>query len=234
MIKLKPILDATHYDSLYEGLILSHPKVGVIRFLKKYDNKVNISNVHDNFNGFVFNFRNDKLTNDDVGKILKTLENVYGWKPIRFSEMVTDYETTEWKKMLSTGYSPLSIIVQIEPIHPVQLNKKDYPKYLYHISPEMYKHRILKKGLIPKSMNKKFKHKDRIYFTDTLKNDYHIRLADLLARTNGVVEWSVYGLKVSDLSSNFTLFNDELTDNSYFTKDNIQPGLIKHIEDFEV
>ena len=233
MIKLKPILDATHYDSLYEGLILSHPKVSVIRFLKKYDDKVKISNIHDESNGFIINFSN-KVTNDDVGKILKTLENGYGWKPIKYVEMVTDTETTDWDKMLKLGYSPESIIIQLEPIHPVQLNVKDYPRYIYHVSPTMYKHRILKQGLIPKSMNKKFKHKDRVYFTDTLKNNYHIQLAELLARVNGVVESSVYGIDTKNLPSNFTLFNDELTDNSYFTKDNVPPRIIKHIEDFEV
>lgn len=232
MIRLKNILDTTEYDALYEGLIKSHPKVSVIRFLEKQTNKkVFINNIHKNGQGFLFAIHDAEMSVKKFEEILKTIENGYGWKPILFIYNFDD-EYTEFERMfLDEGEIPM-VRVQLEPMHPVQLTTKQYPIILFHISPTKFKDKILKKGLIPKSINKKFKHKDRVYFTDNFTIIKSLTRA--LSRANNEREWSVYRIRTIHLPSNFTLFSDELLDNSFFTKDNVSSRIITHIEDFEI
>ncbi len=119
-------------------------------------------------------------------------------------------------------------------------------KYLYHISPTKYEHKILKNGLIPKSKNDKFNYPYRVYLlmdkdnSFNLNKTYLISIAKMLLGSklnlvnNQYVndnEYTIYQIDISKLNNNINFYYDtNLYPLSIFTVDNINPNAIKIID----
>lgn len=231
------ILDTKRYDALYEGLIKSYPIHSVIRFFKKTFINTWVSEIQDTGNYEIRFFNQPERSPDFIIRYLNTLEKTYGWGIINLT-VNTEYAFIDLVKYTDIKNLKTKVIydveINIEPLHPIAIDTNKLPKKLFHLSPLKFKDNIIKKGLIPKSINKKFKHDDRVYFLDTTDSLLLSKLVKALSIYNGEHEWSLFEINTALLQSNFNLFNDVLMYNSYFTKDNIPPSAIKHIKDITV
>lgn len=239
MIKINSMLNDKQYDELYGGLIRSSQRESVLHYLQKHTNKkLHINKAHRNPQGFAFSFTDNKITLKQFGEMLDTIVNHYRWKLIKFKHHLSNIEYTNWGDYISNAHvtddTIHTVMVHIEPIHPVLLDKISYPKNLYYVSPTQFKEKILKKGLIPRAINSQFKYNDRVHYTDNITSDFYKHLPMVLSNASGIIEWTLYTITTKFLPSNFYLFVDEILDNSYFSNDNIPPNLIRQVEDFEI
>lgn len=104
-----------------------------------------------------------------------------------------------------------------------------YSKYkkLYHITPARNFRSIEKKGLIPRSYNKRSDYPDRVYF---LKTDNAAEYESLAKSSNpDIHEWSLLEIDISRepvTGRRYRFYNDPFMNNAVFTYDNIHPGLV--------
>ena len=149
--------------------------------------------------------------------------------------------------------------LQFEPHHQeiiTELLKKEH-KFLYHVSPTKYEHKILKNGLCPLSKNDNFVYPSRVYMMmDYRKIGNEIKIAtldymELVAKTLlsakikshsfkedeyvNDYDWTCYSIDISKLKDNFIASYDA---NFYplaiFAAENIQPDAIKIIRRFNL
>jgi hypothetical protein len=228
------------YRKLYEGLITSYHQDSVKSLLdKNFGNKIYIKKINEE--RFLIDVFIDKISNEDVllfKDVYEKINSTYGWicnnwSLIKDKNFFSSSSGNDIFKILNyekikDGYV---LTFQFEPIHPMKIfDKEKIPKTLYHLSPARYENKILKRGLIPKSKNSKFKHPDRVYVFDSL--DDTEKIIQKISEVNEETEWTLYTISnFAFIPSNRELFIDNLfsLDNgtSYFTKRNIRPSNIK-------
>jgi len=154
---------------LYEGLILSYKLQTVISQLKRV---YHINNIKIKNNKIIITIKNElNVITKNSKKFNKSL-NVFGWYISGFHYISP---LNDFKQTIVNKYSDLLNIkdimflsVMLEPKFDLFVDVSDI---LYHVSPKLYRNRILKKGLIPKSKNKMFNYPSRIYCFKN-KNSY--------------------------------------------------------------
>jgi hypothetical protein len=128
------------------------------------------------------------------------------------------------------------IKIKYESKYDVEVN---CPKLLYHLSIQQYTNDISKRGLIPKSKNKKSKHLDRIYVCSQIKDCYNL-IESMKTSLIGLyppktlkginTKWIIYQLNIKDMK--IKLFKDPNYKGGYYIVENIPPDKIITI-DFE-
>lgn len=152
------------------------------------------------------------------------------------------YQTVDW------------LLLQFEPHYQEVITPQilENYKYLFHVSPTKYEHKILKQGICPSSKNDSFDYPARVYMTleyreteqgvlekNTLENLR--RICGMLYRakvekgsaTKSDTVYSIYKIDVSKLREDINLSYDEnFYPLSIFTPDNIPPYAIELIEHY--
>ena len=127
-------------------------------------------------------------------------------------------------------------------------------KYLYHVSPTKFEHKILKQGLVPSTKNEKFSYPHRIYLIlghrETLGSgeydfgeDDALDVARMLAKAKLIRHdkyvddnlYTLYRIDVSKLSENVRFSYDmEYKPLGIFTAENISPNALEVVDRFDI
>jgi len=212
------------HNALYEGLIQSYSVKDAIRYFAKNIKTKNIKNVkysllNDRENGalpYILISFNGKYSLE-LGKEIISWFKVCGWE---LTSIFNDKEYTSIEKINDVKNFVFRAKFDVE------ILKKDWPEFLYHLSPKSKQDKIFKNGLIPKSENKLLKHEDAIYLF-SINNELELEfLAKMLSDKSKKQEkeYSLFKIDTTRLQINFKLFVDPDLENSYFTKDNISPN----------
>lgn len=228
------------YRKLYEGLITSYNQDSVKSFLDKEFKKDiylrKISTSHFLIKVFLENFDVDKY-NKFKAALIK-VDFTYGWMvsectSVTNGKMLKGKNIDKLEEILANKSTNVLeadfLILQMEIKHSLKLFNDDIPEMVFHLSPTKYKHKILKRGLIPKSSNNKFDYPDRIYFFDNI--DDVSTILSQIQKYNKETKWTIYFLNSGIFkASNYELYLDVLfplkNGTSYFTKRNIGPSNI--------
>lgn len=231
-----------------EGLLLTHPMDITITwledYLRKYNNvfiqQINLKNK------FKITFY-DIIPFDSLQNIYNYIVNLYGWFP---SYSIFYYINREKKDLTAhkmnnidfiflkenwNNFNSLEITFEAKFDFEIEFNKDDK---IYHVSPLIYKEKILKMGLIPKTNSKLTYHPERIYFFNDI--NYTNFLISKLKDKNGekykniiskyfkyekVNEYVLYEIINLD---KYKFYNDVNYNNKgVYTLENINPNDIK-------
>jgi hypothetical protein len=223
MIKLTKLLEDT---ILYEGLIFSADIDSVVSHLKTWSmasTKFKIKPTNDN--KIILKF--DKQPNDkDVINLMRWI-NTLGWYIARYvlNDGNFDYKSFTTKEELINdlnSYNLLNLILEAK--YDLELNKYEL-KNLYHITPIVYKEKIEKIGLVPKSLSKISYHPERIYLT-TSEEDA-INLATKFGGRND--KFALYQVDIDKLikhNNGIRFFKDPNLKSGIYTLSNISPKFL--------
>lgn len=124
------------------------------------------------------------------------------------------------------------IYLQFEPKHQDNANEEVRSmKYIYHVSPEYNKTKILQNGFSPKAKNSLFTYPDRVYFfkQNSTENDI-TDLVNQMNRFNNSAgnknKYIVFVLSIDKIPNNVNFYLDGNYENGVYTNDNIPPSSI--------
>lgn len=205
---------------LQEGLVLSYPVKKVMDEIRKYmESDGNIIEALAESES-VIKILVTKGFTGNVKESLKSLTDLCGWHLTGSGE-----------------YSKGLDVIYYESKFPADITDSIYLKYkkLYHITPARNFRSIEKKGLIPRSYNKRSDYPDRVYF---LKTDNVAEYESLAKSSNpDIHEWSLLEIDISKepvTGRRYRFYNDPFMNNAVFTYDNIHPGLVTLKRTFRV
>jgi len=219
-----------------EGLIVSHDSKKSAELISFDLSKWRIKNQVGAKSKFeiIIIIKNSNLDIDLLKSLIMNYSNLYGYYPSNFKLKFRDNneENFKWheiedKKNLDKIKLSDTIFIKFESKYEdgIYTNNVICPDYVYHLTKSKFLPNILKKGLYPKSKNKKSDHPERIYvFVD--ENNYN-NLLTLLKR----IDNDLYALLEIDCrEDNLMLHTDPNFYGGYFTYDNIHPSYIKIIK----
>jgi hypothetical protein len=188
----------------------------------------------------IYNFDNI----DDILELNK-LMNTYGWYAI---DIIDKYNKPHHEKSELKNFKEVKNIFSIiyRAKFDIEIDKKFWPRYLYHVSPSKNLDKINRYGLIPKSESKVTGHEDHIYLYDISDDKFTLEELAEEIHKSGLKEqldkpkknipdhyknkYVVFKIDMEMQKDYFRLFADpDLTD-SYFTLDNIS-SLSIHLEE---
>lgn len=223
---------------LYEGLITSYPINKIIKHLNhkgykiySYDKDMNIFKVL-----IYHNSENDlkrQLTK------LSQSATVFGWVISKYASGII-YEPTLQSYLLAIDNLSINYTyLTFEAIYDIEL--KQIPNNLYHLTPKENGDKILKYGLTPKYQEKREYHPDRIYFFDKYDENMLIQLATQLknADKNSKYKSGIYYLlNISNPQHKIPglrLFKDpHYLDKGVYTLQAIDPTIIKKLKEINL
>lgn len=253
--KLDILMDLQNLDKnkIYEGLITSYDIDTVLKNIR-YDYHINnIIKIQNRIR--IYLIKDFHLCNKEID-IFKTeknktdfieLLNSYGWyiSSFQYSKSAPKFFdiNDNIQKILNdkdVSYFHCSLENKFD------IKEINIPDILYHISPKIYRNKILRNGLIPKTdSNKMINHPDRLYafknkvnfkkFEVDSINNHKISKDSILKNkkwNNNKLEYDVY--KINTKYSDVVWFNDRNHFNALYTMENISPNSIKIIETFEI
>lgn len=224
----------TFENFINEGLIKSHSPQKVEDYIKNLG-----------FKDDEFRVRDGKLVLDlktkyreVYSKLIKTLENVYGWVLTGYQEDFyepIESETTYLLKdiesnlleMEKEGFDPDSYVALLyfEPKFYKEIPASELPDVAYHVTDYKYIDKIMKKGLVPKHKDKLTKHPDRVYLFIDKKN-----IQGLIDNINFGVEVEkpfLLEVDISEYKKNNKFYIDpNLDDGGVYVTNTISPNLI--------
>lgn len=208
---------------LYEGLIKSVSKEGVIQFIEHYIDKYqgNIrGEKRDNTND-VYVFVSDPST-FNAKRFLAAINN-FGWFVSSYRDVNNKYKKFNELQFLTDDI--LKIVLEAK--YDLEILEGEFPKYLYHATDRSHLDKILKIGLTPKSKSKIAYHPERIYFVETEEDAKDI--GESLTKKEYIVILKINPKKVLP---NFRLFRDSksVIYGGLYTLDNVHPNAIEVIE----
>jgi hypothetical protein len=211
---------------IVEGMLYTQPPDKTIRILQKRLKSLNFDLTE--FNHIYINDVNT-LTPYDI-KLVKSLIQNLGWliSMIKYSDddnyIIYDKDNED-SKLENMNID--SII--IEPIKDIRGITP--PKILYHVTLKKNVPRILKIGLIPKALNKKSRHPDRIYLTDKLSVAFGI-MKEFSNIEFGKYKPEMYDILEIDTDGlvNTLYFDTNFEANAYYTTHNIPPTNITIVD----
>jgi len=227
-LTLEEILNMSHYEwnehckketnLLYEGLIFSHNKT-TLRISMSNNNFFlpNLKNTNDKLVIGLLTKEHIEHLNHHIFK-LEQLLNLHGWYVATIRDLKKN-KSFSVKNIthISTLLLSDTYLIILEPKFDMEI--ENIPKLLYHTTLQDYRHKILKKGLIPKSKHKLIYHPDRIYFTKTEKDAQQIG-KELHKKTDDI---DIYKVSTDNLHVNMRFFNDINYKNGIYIMDNIPP-----------
>jgi hypothetical protein len=223
MIKLSNILKDY---VLYEGLIHTTDIETTVDHLKMWSiasSKFKISKPKKNV--IILKFGKQPI-DKDIDNLIRWI-NSLGWFIARYvlNDGHFDYKQFKSKEDLFedlNSYDVLSMILEAK--YDLELNKYDL-KNLFHITPSIYKEKIEKIGLVPKSLSKISYHPERIYFT-TNKDDA-INLSTKFGGRND--KFIIYQIDINGLiryNNGIRFFKDPNFESGIYTLSNIPPKFL--------
>lgn len=103
--------------------------------------------------------------------------------------------------------------------------------FLYHATPSVYVNRIMKYGLVPKSMNAEFKYPDRIYLSTRYDKNLFNSLGMVRKINNNIGgTYDVLRVDLDKIKGKVKLYKDKDYKFGVFTFDNISPEAIAIIK----
>ena len=164
---------------LYEGLITSYPMQQTIKIIVR--NGYKTSSVDSINNTFVIKieFYSKNSCIEQVHELIK-LGDRCGWT---ISEVRYNLERKNVEEFLLNYTSKTNVLyLDFEAKYDIEI--KDIPSHLYHVTPKENFNKIMKYGLIPKTENKMSSHPDRIYFLSEYTDDSIQQLINRLYTTS--------------------------------------------------
>jgi hypothetical protein len=172
------------------------------------------------------------LTEQKFDNIIKVINNL-GWYPSYYIEFTIGYtnsykfEKNEFLNFIKTKDANL----YFEAKYDLGLSQMDLGNVAYHITPLIYKEKIMKIGLAPKSKSKIADQPSRIYLCYT-KNDAKL-LLDHPKFYSKEKEFVLFEINLDSLfkSRKMRFFEDpNFVNKGYYTYENIPPQYIKEVE----
>lgn len=229
------------HNVLYEGLITSYSVKDTIRYFTENIKKKGLKNIRYSYSynnlalPYIIILFNYNSYSTIIGEWIISLFKVCGWEIADISDIngikLRD-KNNSFDEMINSNVGRFVFRAKFD----VEIEKKNWPKYLYHMSPSIKKDKILKKGLIPKTENKLIKHEDAVYMLDMNdKIDIEILAQDLNDRSiKKHNSYSLFEINTTLFPEFFKLYMDPDLEYSYFTKDNISPYCLKFLKDIKV
>ena len=177
---------------LYEGLIrtvsLNKAQVLLSRWFKSYNipdyygEALQYRNVeirqHDTLSIYILDIVDDK---EKLKNLLSYINNLGYQISLILTKKIGDKNRNEEKFTEDNLYSFIGqgnnleyIYIVLEAKFDVEIDKKDFPDKLYHITRQDVLHKIKKIGLTPRTKSKKSTHTERVYFAKTYEDAYDI------------------------------------------------------------
>jgi hypothetical protein len=186
------------------------------------------------------------LTEMDFGYLLKIMRNL-GYHPSYFSTIIsvgswTPYDEHEILRILNLKDKNGIDFIMFNPTHSNKIiDSEDLPNILYHGTPSIYKDKILKMGLVPKTKDKIEVHPDRIYFSVDLDGVYDLlKNKKFITNKNTNKPYDSFSIFEFDLKEykDHALKVEFCVDNTFkskgiFTLNNISPKYLKLIKDLK-
>lgn len=128
------------------------------------------------------------------------------------------------------------VVLFVEAKFDVKINKDNFPKVLYHVTPKKFEKNIREIGLVPKTQSKDTEHPPRIYLSFNKADAVSYLKKDLQrsAIRNGerfkdeFKDWILVTIDPNDI---LKLFRDPNYEFGLYTLSNIKPYMITKIED---
>jgi len=221
MIKLKKLIE--DIQNVNEGLISTYPINDAISILKtwcSYGNKIKYSKSEK-----VKILANiTSISEHELDVLLKYANNL-GYYP---SFIVSKKYNWGGKYTLDdiNNLIPKKIpfTLKFEAKYEVAIEYNPMSTILYHATDEIYRDKILKIGLIPKSKNKIANHPDRIYLTFRKEDAYLFAYNPL----SNIKNWIVFEVDLSKAKNKIRLFKDpNMSNKGCYTYENIHPICLK-------
>lgn len=242
-------LDDVH--KLNEGLIQTHDinksfKIlsnsnfwildsSTVKYNKIYLNISKVDNTNNNIN--IIEFTNLLSTITNLGYFISKLKIKTDKlsRTVSWNEFKNMYYSESWFNI----FNELHLV--IEPKYDILVD--NIPNKLYHLTYDIYKNKIIKNGLIPKSKNVKSYHLDRVYFSDSIDgvNNFYKNKKDFYNfnydknktlkisknKFKSLSDLNTILLEIDTTDLNIKLYKDPNFNNGYYTTDNIDSKFIK-------
>jgi hypothetical protein len=216
--------DYRQFYGILEGLITTYPMDFFYKkLLRLFSGKnLNVSIKIDKLtNSLILNLKTDSI---DSLSILDKIADSNGY----FISLI-ETDNGIWTKLSEITLTTLTnLSIHFESKFDEEVEVKDIPEFLYHVTPSKYVEKIKKIGLIPKAKNRQSFHMDRIYFALTIEgvNSIEKEFEFNKQPTNyTILKISTKNLKVKFIKDpNATLLNGEAL--GIYTYENISPSFI--------
>lgn len=211
------------YDlNLSEGLIKSTNKGLTINILKR--NCPNIKFYYTEDNTFEAIIKNTELK--EIEKLLKYSNNL-GWFPSLLTVGGKTQKYDDKKVDLRSSF------IRFEAKYDEKV--ENIPKYLYHITPEMYWYKIEHIGLVPKTRSKQSYHPERIFLTKRQEDAEELTSKFYNKESQLPNKFSLLKIDTELIPDYFTLYQDpNYKSKGYYTLNNIPSKAITKIKDIEL
>ena len=225
---------------LYEGLIKSYPVGATVKKIKTDipDSIIKIDKSNDTNKIIVY--LNESGYEGSID-LLKNILQVYGWK-ITYPKVNGSLVYEEINNILYVKFLIDAIfdINDSESIYNGNGNKK--PTKLYHITPLVNIHKIMRNGLSPKTNSKIEYHPERIYFLKNISDDNQIKnfISKLFITNKNSVEYKdkyiILEIDLNNVNQDLKIqfYKDPNMKDAVFTMENINPNMIKLLKIAEV
>jgi len=171
---LKRIIEESR---IYEGLIITHAAGKSVDIMTTWFSLKKGTYSLEAVSSGLLKFKTEKINNTDLGRLLSLMNNL-GWYP---SLMLIGFFSTEKVKFDEIKYLELlndgkNVNVLFEAKYNLELDEKDLPDIMYHLTSKKSIEKITKIGLSPRSKNKIAKHAERVYLlTDESGVDFLLK-----------------------------------------------------------
>ena len=222
-LPLNRIIEESH---LYEGLIYTHNVQVTVSHL-------NQRNANEHVAFFRFGSENrlgilltDKLSLKELKNIITKLNN-YGWFPSYYYSKAllgTKYAYSE-KELLNFYPLHQRTVVVCDAKYDLEVSAEQYD-VLYHISPDVYKDKILRVGRAPRSKNKTANHPDRIYLATNKNEAVNLATDNKFYPEHNYFTVFEIDLKKLNARREIKFFRDPAFKGGVYTYENIPPQYI--------
>jgi len=224
MIKLNSLIKR---EVVYEGLIHTVESETTADMLNKWSGSGGKFKVAIKPQKITLDFTNN-LDEKELKNLLKLINNL-GWfiSAVLIFRSEVKWEKFNLEKFLKDDIDKRLLSFQLEAKYDIEVNVHDFDT-LYHISPSIYKEKILTYGLIPKSKEKIFSHPDRVYFVDN-DDDVNILLFQF-QKLQEKTDFTIFEIDFKKCRRNnpsIRLFLDPNFRGAIYTLSNIPPQFIK-------
>jgi len=232
-------------EKLYEGLIQSYSVNDVIRGLHILNKNHNLNikySYRDSDQNRSLPYINIVFKKDEpeIKDKVVNFFNTCGWYII---DIVTKDGISYKERKNIKNYNELFNINHFvfRAKFDTEIDPKNWPEYLYHVTPEVFFKKIIKNGLKPKSLGKNINHEEHIYLFDYLDNEETLNLIINLHKKRKISEYeakpNIYILLKIDIYAQHgltKLYVDPDLFNGYFTLNNIYPQSISKYKEIDL
>ena len=228
-----------------EGLIKTYPPFDTIRYVKthvknisdnnicEYDIDIRVEHIASSVNpefppeNILLTSKGKELNASDEFEF-KRMFGLCGWVLSR-KNMSIDRDS---------GDNAFDYIFEPKFNYDITEDIKNKISYLYHVSPEIYKDKILRQGFVPKSKNASFDYPDRVYLLLLTGNPINqaknfalslaqrVKWKEDLSSPGEYPMYVLYAIDVSKLQQGTRIYRDPISKYGVYTFSNIPPDAI--------